>query len=204
MTNSQEQALIKIYKAMASGEIERRLAGSGLTQLARGVAENELMQRRLRAAAPRRDSVKPKAAPPVPPQMAPRSYNPAAVGFLLLVAILLLGVGWLFMWEVLPLLAVIAVLLVALSLGQAFPWIGMALGLLSLAAATAIPVAAFIYPASDPADNLLRLMFGSMAFLVLLLLGVTLFHRARVSRRDRRYAECMARPGYSAVEDDRE
>ena len=202
MTNSQEQALIKIYKAMASGEIERRLATSGLTQLARGVAENELMQRRLRAAAGPAANVKPKPAAAVPPQALPRSYNPAAVVFLTLAAVLLLGAGWIFTPHLLPLFGVISALLIALGLGKAFPLFGMTLGGLSFAGAIAIPVAGFLYPATDPAENFLRFFFGAFAVALLLAVGAALVHGARVARRDRKFAACMAKPGYTGFEDD--
>lgn len=201
MTNSQEQALIKLYKAMTSADIERRLAASGLTQLARGVAENELMQRRLRAAAPRDD----RAASRKPVVVAPKpagSYNPVAVAFLVMLAAVVLGVGWLFMRDRLPLFFVIAALLLALSLGKAFPWIGMTLGVLSLGAAIAIPIAAVVSPARDPAESLLRVFFGSIAVLLLLAVGAVLIHGARVSRRERKFAACMARPGYPAFEEE--
>ena len=201
MTNSQEQALIKLYKAMASAEIERRLAASGLTQLARGVAENELMQRRLRAAALRDDSAASNEPVGVPPKPA-ASYNPVAVAFLVVLAAIVLGVGWLFMRDKLPLFFVIAALLLALSLGKAFPWSGMTLGVLSFGVAIAIPIAAVVWPARDPAENLLRVFFGSIAVLLLLSVGAVLIHGARVSRRDRKFAACMARPGYSAFEDE--
>jgi|GEM_PF-3980917 len=123
--NKQEQALIKIYKAMPTEEIEARLAGPDLIQLARGVAQNELQKREAAAA---------KARIPLTTGQKQAAAT-VAVGSVV--------VGCLLTWQLARwldsayanLFLFLTLSVLAQVLGKAFPLLGKVIGGLLLAAA---------------------------------------------------------------------
>jgi hypothetical protein len=164
VSSKQEQTLIKIYKAMSTAEIESRLAGNGLIQLARGVAENELQKRRAGTAEPA-------------PEAVPRSGY-AGVVFLVISSLLTLGAAALLMPHMTPLIAAVAVPLLCQVLGKAFPKLAIGLGALMLAAAAGLVI--YLFVAKVPVEErVLMFFFGTIFAVILAALGMALIHGAR-------------------------
>jgi hypothetical protein len=144
MSNGQEEALIKLYKGMTSTQIEQRLAGRGLIDLARGVAENELQLRKrdpMRGPVDIRSPVD-STRSPVDIISSPVTSDGQGSNALPLVALLvscLLLIGFAVLRpDLAMLISVLVIPPLTMLLGKKFPVLGYMLGGVMIVAAIAI------------------------------------------------------------------
>lgn len=168
MLNKQEQALIKIYKAMPTEEIEARLAGPDLIQLARGVAQNELQKRSAAADKARRPLTtgQKQAAATV-------AVGTVVVGCLLTWRLALWldsAFANLFLFLTLSVLAQV--------LGKAFPLLGKLIGALLLAAALGL-VGYLVMTPMKIEERILTSIFGGISVVFLLAMAASFISGAR-------------------------
>jgi len=175
VSRTQEEILIQIYKTMPSGEIERRLAGNGLIALARGVADNELQQRRARGGDVDAGTVS------VRDQVRPPGFSDITMPVFCLVvsSILLMVVGALIMPGMTLLLSVIAIPALALIFGKAFPRLGMVCGVLLLLATAGLGFIAVFKPPVHLEERLLMYFFFTIVAIVMGSTGVAMIRGTR-------------------------
>ncbi len=171
MSNSQEQMLIQIYKAMPSAEIERRIASGGLIPLAMGVAENELQQRLTRG-----DT-----------SGAPRINLRERVPHLLFLAALfavLIGVAWVIFPELAVIVGFFVIPWIAMTIGQAYPKLGLVLGSLIIL----LSASPFVYWWNLPKwqddgwGKIFLFIVAAVAAMFILMTGISMIGGARQRR----------------------
>jgi hypothetical protein len=160
--NPQEKMLIKVYKAMSSDEIERRLAAGDLVPLARGVAENELQRRQSRGG---------------------RAPNFADTPLMTLAVVVSCGlIIWALLLVLPPLGALVGygvLFIFACTISKAFPNLGRVLGTALVGASIWATVAYWITPGKGGLEGMLYFFGACIAAWALFGLGMTCFMVAR-------------------------
>lgn len=183
MSNTQEQMLIKVYQAMPSVDIEQRLAGGELIPLARGVAENELQQRRARG-----DMAGAGTATLRTRITRITRHGPGAEKFTanpmmsLAVVVSLCMITWVLLLVLPPwglLFGVGVAFFFSTTVAQAFPTFGVALGLLLVGSRVWVTVDYWTKPGKGGLEGMLIFFGISLAALVLLCMGWSCIQAAR-------------------------
>ncbi|MFL6656933.1 MAG: hypothetical protein ACJ8GW_02575 [Massilia sp.] len=170
MSDDLETTLVKLYKAMPSATIESRLATAELTQLARGVAQNELQKRAARAE--RGEAATPVA---VPAAQADQDANPGTppshmgpIAFVVF-SVLAAGLSSLIVPDFAWLFGFTALATVASFLSKAYPRVGLAIGSALLLAAAGLVLWWLLGPSHH---GLEVIIYAVVTWLGALLLGV--------------------------------
>jgi hypothetical protein len=175
MSDDLESSLIKLYKAMPSATIERRLATADLTQLARGVAQNELQKRAARAEA---EDASPTLQADEPPATSRPASHTGPIAFVLF-TVIAAGVLSLIVPHYAFLFCFVAILTVASFLAKAYPRVGLAVGSLLLLSAAGLGFWYLLGPSHDGLEMVLYFIFTVIAVFLLAAVGWSMVQSAR-------------------------